>query len=58
MECPNELRKKIWQRLATDMKPDCLEDMVNQQINLADLPLAFSKILAGEMRGRTLIKIN
>ena len=58
VECPNELRKKIWQRLATDMKPDCLEDMVNQQINLADLPLAFSKILAGEMRGRTLIKIN
>ena len=58
VECPNELRKKIWQRLATDMKPNCLEDMVDQQINLADLPLAFSKILAGEMQGRTLVKIN
>lgn len=57
VECPSDLRKQLWQRLATDMKPNHLEDMVDQQINLANLPLAFSKILAGEMQGRTLVKI-
>ncbi|MGB3159626.1 MAG: oxidoreductase [Carnobacterium sp.] len=57
VECPIELRKNLWQRLATDMKPTHLEDMVDQQINLTDLPLAFSKILAGKMTGRTLVKI-
>ncbi|WP_034552426.1 acryloyl-CoA reductase [Carnobacterium funditum] len=57
VECPAELRKQLWQRLATDMKPDGLANMVDQQINLTDLPAAFSKILAGEMNGRTLVKI-
>jgi len=54
---PCRVRKQLWQRLATDMKPDGLANMVDQQINLTDLPAAFSKILAGEMNGRTLVKI-
>ncbi|SEK62696.1 putative quinone oxidoreductase, YhdH/YhfP family [Carnobacterium iners] len=57
VECPTELRKQLWQRLATDMKPNGLADMIDQQINLTDLPVAFSKILAGNMQGRTLVKI-
>ncbi|MCA9765684.1 MAG: oxidoreductase [Carnobacterium sp.] len=57
VEYPIALRKQIWQRIATDMKPVHLATMIEQEIELADLPSAFSKILAGGMQGRTLVKI-
>lgn len=58
VDCPMELREKIWQQLATTMKPLHLNEMVDNEITLADLPTAFIRILNGEMRGRTLVKIN
>ncbi len=53
---PTALRKELWKRLATDLKPDKLLDMY-QEIGLQDLPDAVQSILQGKLSGRTLIKL-
>lgn len=50
-------RMALWNRLATDMKPEQLERMIDHQVTLEELPESFSKIIAGEMKGRILVKI-
>ena len=54
--CPMEQRREVWQRLATDMKPTRLPTIA-EEIGLSDLPEAFSTMLAGEARGRKVVKI-
>lgn len=50
------LRKMIWQRLANDLKPMHLQDMVHT-VPFADLPQVFPPLLAGQSRGRTVVQI-
>ncbi len=54
--CPMARRQDVWRRLATDMKPTRLPT-VTKEITLAGLPEAFATLLAGEARGRTVVKI-
>ena len=53
--CPYDLRCKLWQRLATDLKPRHLEEIVTQVINMEDLDRVFEELLAGRTTGRTLV---
>ena len=55
--CPAGLRQKLWQRLATDLKPIHLDDIVTRVAGLNDLPEIFDTLLAGASTGRTIIKI-
>lgn len=55
--CPMDVRLKIWQRMATDMKPDGLLEHIQQEITLNELPDALSTILKGESRGRTVVAL-
>lgn len=55
--CPKDLRVTLWQRLATDLKPDGLEDIQNE-VSFNELPDALSGILEGKARGRTVVKIS
>ncbi|WP_318503605.1 acryloyl-CoA reductase [Bacillus sp. T3] len=52
--CPMETRIKIWERMATDMKPDVLE-RIKHEVTFAELPQTLSSILKGETRGRTVL---
>lgn len=54
--CPMELRKVIWERLGNDLKPDGLEDSIDEEIRLEGLPAALSKIVAAQMRGRVIVR--
>ncbi len=54
--CPMERRREVWARLATDLKPVRLPARA-REITLADLPGAFATLLAGEARGRTVVRI-
>lgn len=54
--CPMELRKTIWNRLASDFKPENLLETIKQEITLEELPKSLSSILKSEMRGRTIVK--
>jgi len=50
------LREKIWQRLATDLHPSLL-DTVTLTVVFSQLPEVFQKMIQGQSRGRTVVKI-
>ncbi len=57
VSCPHELRTELWQRLATDMRPKHLEDIVDRTVGLEELPGVFESMLRSESHGRTVVKI-
>jgi NADPH2:quinone reductase len=54
--CPMDLRRQVWQRLATDMKPTQLASIA-REITLDELPDAFETLLKGQARGRFVVKL-
>jgi acrylyl-CoA reductase (NADPH) len=54
--CPIEHRKAAWQRLASDLDRTKLAE-ITHEIFLSDVPEWGAKILAGQVRGRTVVKI-
>lgn len=54
--CPMSIRQKLWQRLATDLKPEKL-DQITHEITLEELPQALKDILQGKLTGRTIVKL-
>ncbi|MDQ0206096.1 acrylyl-CoA reductase family protein [Alkalicoccobacillus murimartini] len=57
VQCPMPLRKQVWQRLASDLKPTSLEDELVAEIGLQQLDQTFSDILEGKVKGRVLVKL-
>jgi NADPH2:quinone reductase len=55
--CPHEIREEIWQRLATDLKPRQLDEIVTRNIDLEGLPDVFDEMMAGQILGRVLVEI-
>ncbi|MBT2662107.1 acryloyl-CoA reductase [Bacillus sp. ISL-45] len=55
--CPMETRKLLWQRMASDLKPDGLLETIQNEITLGELPGTLASILKGENRGRTIVKM-
>lgn len=53
---PYALRKKVWERLAADMKPRHLNDLT-RTIGFDELPVAFEPFIKGQARGRVAVKI-
>jgi acrylyl-CoA reductase (NADPH) len=53
-----EKRLKVWQRIAGDLAPGHLDDIVTRTVALAELPQAFASLLAGSNAGRTLVRIH
>jgi acrylyl-CoA reductase (NADPH) len=54
--CPIELRRVAWSRLARDLDPTKLAE-ITQEIGLDQVIGAGAKILAGQVRGRIVVKI-
>jgi acrylyl-CoA reductase (NADPH) len=54
--CPIELRKVAWSRLASDLDSTKLTE-ITHEIGLSDVVAAGAKILAGQVRGRIVVKI-
>jgi NADPH2:quinone reductase len=55
-ETPMPLRRKIWGRLASDLKPRHLGDIASV-ISLDDLPGYFEKMLKAQIRGRAVVRL-
>lgn len=53
---PTHLRKPLWERLSGDFKPDKLMSLFHE-ITLQDLPEAINLILAGKLKGRTIVRL-
>jgi NADPH2:quinone reductase len=54
---PMVLRRRVWARLASDLKPRHLE-RIAYTIDVDALPNQFEKLLKGEARGRAVVKLN
>ncbi len=54
--CPIELRKTVWNRLASDLDTRKLTE-ITQEIALDQVIAAGARILAGQVRGRIVVKI-
>jgi NADPH2:quinone reductase len=55
-ETPMPLRRKVWGRLATDLKPRHIAEIAHD-ITLGELPAYFEKMLKGQIRGRAVVKL-
>ena len=53
--CSMNVRRRIWQRLVTDMKPSCLDMVVSGQVGIEQLPECFEKLIAGQACGRFVV---
>ena len=56
VECPMPLRLAAWERLNSDLDVELL-DSLTTSIPLAEVPAAGGKILAGQLRGRTVVDV-
>ena len=54
--CPLELRKEAWRRLASDLDRAKLVE-ITHEIGLGDVIGTGAEILAGQVRGRIVVKI-
>jgi len=54
---PMEKRKELWQRMASDLKPETLLSDIGQEVTLEELPQTLKDILNGDIRGRTILKL-
>jgi NADPH2:quinone reductase len=48
------LRRQVWQRLASDLRPPHLKDMT-RTIPFDELPLAFEGFIKGAAKGRVVV---
>jgi putative YhdH/YhfP family quinone oxidoreductase len=55
--CPMDIRRTIWERTATDLKPAHLNDIATE-ISLDQLQEALKNILESSIKGRVLVKIS
>ncbi len=56
--CPQTLRKVIWNRLGDDLHPDQIAKIHSETVKLEDLPQIFEKLLNNEIQGRTLVEVS
>ncbi len=54
---PEERRRRVWQRLAQDLKPRHLQQIVQNEVDLDGLAGAFDALMAGTMTGRSVVRI-
>jgi NADPH2:quinone reductase len=47
----------LWLRLATDLRPRHLDEIVTQTISLDDLPEAFQRMLSDKSHGRMVVEV-
>jgi len=56
VNCAMPLRREVWNRLGSDMRPQHLADMT-RSIDFDALPGAFDAFVKGNVRGRTVVRI-
>lgn len=57
VELPLEIKEQVWQLLATDWRLARLEALLSAEVGLDELVPWFDRILAGQVRGRVLVRV-
>lgn len=55
--CPMEVRRKVWECLATNYKPKNLGALLQQEVTLQQLPEVLPTLLKGQARGRIIVRL-
>ena len=55
--CPMQRRRKIWQRLVTDLKPRHIDRIVSGTVTLDELSGVCEKLIVGQHRGRYVVEL-
>jgi acrylyl-CoA reductase (NADPH) len=55
--CPMDMRLETWKRLAEDIKDSPWLESITQEVTLEEIPQLVNKILTGQIRGRTIVRI-
>ena len=58
VQTPIERRREVWARLATDLRPAHLDDLVAGEVTLDGVAGALADILASRVRGRLLVRVD
>lgn len=51
------VRERAWARVAGDLRPRHLGDIVTREVSLEELPAVFEGYMSGEVTGRTVVRI-
>ena len=54
---PIDRRRKVWQRLATDLRPPHLEESIAREVDLDDVGAVLDEIREGRVRGRVVVRV-
>ena len=54
---PRDLRLAVWQRIATDLRPQQLDRIADRIVNFDELPAQFDDYIKGRVTGRTVVRI-
>lgn len=57
VNCPMSLRERVWNRLATDMRPAHLEK-ITRTVAFAELPSVFDAFIESKMKGRIVVDMS
>ena len=57
VDTPRDLRRAVWQRVGSDLKPRHLETIGHNTISFDELPGAFQGYIDGSVTGRTIVEI-
>ena len=58
VDTPRDLRRTVWNRIGSDLKPQHLDAIGNRTISFDELPAAFDAYIDGTVTGRTIVEIS
>ena len=53
-----ETRRRVWERLAGDLRPRGLDEQITREISLDDVDPLLDEVLAGRAKGRTVVRVS
>ncbi len=56
--CPPDVRRRIWQGIAADATSMHLDRVATEEVTLRQLPDCFARLIAGEMCGRFVVRLD
>ena len=58
VDTPRDLRRRVWERIGTDLKPKDLDKIGHKTVTFDELPDQFQAYIDGTITGRTVVEIN
>ena len=58
VEAGADIRRKVWARLAGDLRPRGLDDAIAREVGLDDIEPVLDALLAGDAVGRTVVRLD